>query len=153
MAGCSRGAVAFKAAERFDARTECGIVVPRVASDRVAFVADLAANWATLRHTPAAERRIALVLANYPNRDGRIGNGVGLDTPASAAAILSRRCARRAMRWVSAPGDGAALMEVMLGGVTNALDSIDRGGEIACPRLTEYNAVFDAHAAKRFDRL
>lgn len=135
-------AVAFKAAERFDARTECGIVVPRVASDRVTFVADLAANWATLRRTPTAERRIALVLANYPNRDGRIGNGVGLDTPASAAAILSAlRDAGYAVG--EAPGDGAALMEVMLGGVTNALDSIDRGGEIALS-LTEYSAAFDA---------
>src|SRR5690606_14507892 len=78
-------AIAFKAAARFDARTECAIVVPRVAPGRAAFVADLAANWARLRRTPPGARRIALVLANYPNRDGRIGNGVGLDTPASAA--------------------------------------------------------------------
>ncbi len=28
-------------------------------------------------------------MANYPNRDGRIGNGVGLDTPASTLQILS----------------------------------------------------------------
>ena len=32
-----------------------------------------------------AERRVALILANYPNRDGRIANGVGLDTPAGTA--------------------------------------------------------------------
>ena len=56
--------------------------------DRVAFVAELAAAWARLRATPPAERRIALVLANYPNRDGRIGNGVGLDTPAGAVEVL-----------------------------------------------------------------
>ncbi|MET0239110.1 MAG: cobaltochelatase subunit CobN, partial [Sphingobium sp.] len=118
-------AVAFKAAERFDARTQCGIVVPRVAPDRVAFVAELAANWATLRRTAAADRRVALVLANYPNRDGRIGNGVGLDTPASAAAILV--ALREAGYGVGdAPQDGAALMAIMLGGVTNAPGSVDR---------------------------
>ena len=39
---------------------------------------------------PAAERRVALVLANYPNRDGRIANGVGLDTPASTVRLLQR---------------------------------------------------------------
>lgn len=135
-------AIAFKASERFDERTECGIVVPRIAPDRVAFVADLASGWARLRRTPAADRRIALVLANYPNRDGRIGNGVGLDTPASAGAILG--ALRQAGYDVGdAPKDGAALMPIMLGGVTNALDSIDRPGEIALS-LADYHAAFDA---------
>ncbi len=142
-------AVAFKAAERFDARTQCGIVVPRVANDRVAFVADLAANWAKLRRTPALERRVALVLANYPNRDGRVGNGVGLDTPASAAAIL--KALRDAKYSVgNAPTDGAELMAVMLGGVTNDLTSLARtqppftsSGDVAFP-LTDYTLAFDA---------
>lgn len=116
-------AVAFKAAERFDARTECGIVVPRVVDDRVAFVALLAANWARLRRTAAGARRIALVLANYPDRDGRIGNGVGLDTPASAAAIVALLAeagydvgdatGEGAPR-DGAPRDGAALMAALL---------------------------------------
>ena len=125
-------AVAFKAADRFDRLTECGIVVPKVAEDRVAFVADLAANWARLRHTPAQERRVALVLANYPNRDGRLGNGVGLDTPASAAAILSA-LGEAGYDIGDAPRDGAALMAVMLAGVTNAPGAADRGEGIAYP--------------------
>ncbi|MGE4321643.1 MAG: cobaltochelatase subunit CobN [Sphingobium sp.] len=134
-------AVAFKAAERFDARTQCGIVVPRVAPDRVAFVADLAARWATLRRTPPSARRVALVLANYPNRDGRIGNGVGLDTPASAAAILA--ALRDAGYDVGdAPEDGAALMAVMLGGVTNARASLDRHHDAVLP-IGDYLALFD----------
>jgi cobaltochelatase CobN len=118
-------AVAFKAAERFDPLTECGIVVPRIAPDRLAFVADLAANWAHLRRTPAPQRRVALVLANYPNRDGRIGNGVGLDTPASAAAILAALY-EAGYDCGNAPKDGAALMRLMTGGVTNDLASPDR---------------------------
>ncbi|MDI1294588.1 MAG: cobaltochelatase subunit CobN [bacterium] len=135
-------AVAFKAAERFDTRTQCSIVVPRVAPDRVAFVADLAWNWAGLRRTAPAQRRIALVLANYPNRDGRIGNGVGLDTPASTAAILT--LLRQAGYDVSgAPEDGATLMQIMIGGVTNALASRDRPGEEYLS-LDAYNAAFAA---------
>ncbi|MGN6122708.1 MAG: cobaltochelatase subunit CobN, partial [Sphingomonas oligoaromativorans] len=135
-------AVAFKAAERFDALTECGIVAPKVVPDRVAFVADLAANWAKLRRTPPAERRIALVLANYPNRDGRIGNGVGLDTPASTAAIIT---ALREAGYATgdAPDDGAALMRWMTAGVTNDLSSMDRPGEIALS-LTDYRGAFAA---------
>ena len=61
--------------------------------DRVAFVADLAANWVRLRSTPAAERKVAIILANYPNKDGRIANGVGYDTPASTVAILDAMAA------------------------------------------------------------
>ena len=69
--------------------TEADLVGYRPVADRVAFVADLARNWARLRAKPPAERRVAIVLANYPNRDGRIGNGVGLDTPASASRSCS----------------------------------------------------------------
>src|SRR5260370_34780279 len=68
--------------------TEADLVGYRPVADRVAFVADLARNWARLRATSPGERRVAIILANYPNRDGRIGNGVGLDTPQSAALIL-----------------------------------------------------------------
>ncbi len=134
-------AVAFKAAERFDAQTECGIVVPRVVADRVDFVARLAANWAVLRQTPVAERRVALVLANYPNRDGRIGNGVGLDTPASAAAILT---ALGVAGYVTdgAPRDGAALMDAMLAGRTNDLGSVGRARETLS--LDDYAEAFAA---------
>ncbi|PZU58911.1 MAG: cobaltochelatase subunit CobN [Sphingobium sp.] len=135
-------AVAFKAAAVHDARTQCDIVVPRVLPDRVAFVAALAANWARLRRTAPGDRRVALVLANYPNRDGRIGNGVGLDTPASAAAIL---CLLREAGYdtTGAPEEGQALMRLMTGGVTNDLSSLDRPGDVVLP-LDEYRPVFAA---------
>jgi cobaltochelatase CobN len=87
-------------------------------ADRVAFVADLARNWARLRAKKPGERRVAIVLANYPNKDGRIGNGVGLDTPASAIAIL-RALQDAGYRVTDLPADGAALMERLLGGPTN----------------------------------
>ena len=127
---------------RIDPVTECGIVVPRIVPDRLAFVADLAANWASLRRTPSQDRRVALVLANYPNRDGRIGNGVGLDTPASTAAIL---CALKAEGYAcdGAPDSSAALMTLMTGGVTNDPTSPDRSGDIALP-LATYHAAFAA---------
>jgi cobaltochelatase CobN len=133
-------AVAFKAAQRFDARTECGIVVPRVVPGRVDFVARLAANWARLRRTKAGEQRVALVLANYPNRDGRIGAGVGLDTPASTAAIVAAMAAA-GHDVGDAPRDGAALMAHMLGGVTNDPGSLDTGGR-ECLSVEAYLAAF-----------
>ncbi len=95
-------AVSFKAPLGRDPETEADLVGYQPVADRIAFVADLARNWARLRAKPPAERRIALILANYPNRDGRIGNGVGLDTPASAIAIL-RALAEAGYRVADAP--------------------------------------------------
>ncbi|MBB3972385.1 cobaltochelatase subunit CobN [Hansschlegelia beijingensis] len=81
-------AVAFKSAGRIDKATETEVVALEPAHDRVGFVADLAANWARLRRAAPADRRIALVLANYPTGAARLANGVGLDTPQSTAVIL-----------------------------------------------------------------
>jgi cobaltochelatase CobN len=61
----------------------------RPVADRVAFVAEQAAAWVRLGARPASERRVAIVLSNYPDRDGRIANGVGLDTPESAVRIAA----------------------------------------------------------------
>jgi len=135
-------AVAFKAAARFDQRTECSIVVPKVLHDRVSFVSQLAANWAKLCSTSVAERRVALVLANYPNKDGRIGNGVGLDTPASAAAIL---CALSEAGYATAdaPKDGATLIRQLTEGVTNSRPlglSLSKPGP--CLSLADYQTAF-----------
>ncbi len=52
-------------------------------------VAGIATRLARLRVVPNADKRVALVLSNYPTKHSRIGNGVGLDTPASAVGILA----------------------------------------------------------------
>jgi cobaltochelatase CobN len=75
-------AVSFKAAQNRHPVLQTEVTGYRGIADRVSFVADLAQNWSRLRHQPVAERKVALILANYPNRDGRLANGVGLDTPA-----------------------------------------------------------------------
>jgi len=121
------GAVAFKAEARFDPRTECAIVGHDPAPDQIGHAADMAAGWTALRRTPVAERRVAMILANYPNRDARIGNGVGLDTPQSAACVLSAMQAG-GYDAPGAPQDGAALMARLLAGPTNASGKPDADG-------------------------
>lgn len=58
--------------------------------ERAARVAGIAVRHARLRRIPASEKRLALVLSAYPTKHSRIGNAVGLDTPASAVALLHR---------------------------------------------------------------
>lgn len=137
------GVTAFKAAQAFDANTECDVVVHAPAADRIAFAADLARAWAELRRTPASARRVALVVANYPNRDSRLGNGVGLDTPASLATIL-QTLAEAGYDVQGAPEDAAALMALLRSGVTNARRRAAAGALLP---LADYQAAFGALAA------
>ncbi|WP_330084470.1 cobaltochelatase subunit CobN [Methylocystis iwaonis] len=56
---------------------------------RIAFVAELAANWARLRRKSNGEKSLALILSDYPARRGRSGYAIGLDAEASAAEIVA----------------------------------------------------------------
>jgi cobaltochelatase CobN len=56
--------------------------------ERTARVAGLAVKHARLRHIPATQKRIVIMLSAYPTKHARIGNAVGLDTPASVIALL-----------------------------------------------------------------
>jgi cobaltochelatase CobN len=69
--------------------------LPRYVSDaeRASRVARIALAHARLRHTPPSERRIVLMLSAYPTKHSRVGNAVGLDTPASAVKLLRRMIA------------------------------------------------------------
>ncbi|CCD85301.1 Aerobic cobaltochelatase subunit CobN [Bradyrhizobium sp. ORS 285] len=79
--------IAFKGEMPVDPRLQFGAARYVPQHDRIGFVARLAARWAQLRALPAAERRVALMLSDYPARGGRRGYAVGLDTSASAAGI------------------------------------------------------------------
>ncbi len=124
------GAVSFKTEARYDPEVEASVVTYAPVADRIGHAARLAAGWARLAGTPAAERRVALILANYPNRDGRMANGVGLDTPASTLTLL--RAMQQAGYPVSGlPPAGDALMRRLSQGPTNALAgrALRHGGE------------------------
>ena len=115
-------AVSFKAEQpKADASPEglqTAVVMYEPLRDRIHFVAQLAAHWVQLKHTSVPDRKIALILANYPNRDGRMANGVGLDTPASCLAILKAlQTAGYTVR--DLPQTGDELMARLARGTTN----------------------------------
>ncbi|MGB0670172.1 MAG: cobaltochelatase subunit CobN, partial [Rhodospirillales bacterium] len=114
-------AVSFKAEARFDQRTQASLVAYAPKTDRLAFVARLAAGWAGLAAKRAGDRRIAFVLANYPNKDGRLGNGVGLDTPGGLFTAL-KAMAAAGYSVEDLPESGRDLIERLAAGPTNALE-------------------------------
>jgi cobaltochelatase CobN len=71
--------------------------------ERAARVAGTAVAHARLRHTPPGERRIVVMLSAYPTKHARIGNAVGLDTPASVVRLLA---AMAGQGYDIGPGDG-----------------------------------------------
>ena len=133
--------VSFKAEAYRDEATQCPITTYRADGERVAFVADLAANWVALAKASPPDRKVALILANYPNKDGRLANGVGLDTPAATVGIL-RSMAGAGYAIDNAPQTGSDLMATILAGPTNWLaDRSERSGGVRLP-LSAYLEFF-----------
>ncbi|MBM2574709.1 cobaltochelatase subunit CobN [Jannaschia sp. Os4] len=132
-------ALGFKGEAYFDEATECPVPTWKAAGDRIEWTAALIAGWCRLRATPPGERRVALVLANYPNRDGRIANGVGLDTPAATVEVLrALKAAGYDTGGAGTPDDVGTLMALLLGGPTNARDGrAARTGGVRLP-LADY---------------
>jgi cobaltochelatase CobN len=132
-------AISFKAASEFDEHVQAAIVRHTPLSDRVDFTADLAGNWVRLRRKHVADRNVAIVLANYPNRDGRIANGVGLDTPAGTVEVL-RAMAGAGYETGGIPENGDALVRALQAGVTNAADDGREVREVLS--LNDYKRLF-----------
>ncbi|MGB8315704.1 MAG: cobaltochelatase subunit CobN, partial [Aestuariivirga sp.] len=152
-------AISFKSDSSYHEATQCRIVTYKDVPDRVDFVADLAASWIALRHKEKINRKVAIILANYPNKDGRIANGVGYDTPASTIAIL------KAMKddgydAGEIPAGGNELIETLqrtrnarlssypalrhVASPEDDLSKSDRAEPLNCLSLEDYRKYFDA---------
>jgi len=155
--------VGHKADAVWHERTQCPLSAYAPDQDGIARAVTLAANWARLRATPRADRRIALILSNYPLRDGRLANGVGYDAPESTVRILGEL--EKAGYTLSStplplgersvaqqPGEGAypksspALLTLLTSGPTNAHPA--RGVSSAVLPLARYAALFAALPAE-----
>jgi len=144
------------------ARTECPLSAYAPDLAGIGQAVTLARNWARLRATPRGERKVAIVLANYPIRDGRLANGVGYDAPQSTVEILRvlegagygvvapPSSALRAPSPIEGEGvtaalalpiDGNALVELLQAGPTNAHP--ERGEGIAFS-VARYRELFAA---------
>ncbi|MFW6730287.1 MAG: cobaltochelatase subunit CobN [Synechococcus sp.] len=137
--------VAFRELDRADDRLGCALTRHRADPEALAWVAELADRWLRLRSTPAAQRRVALVLANYPTRNARLANGVGLDTPASVAltlADLQRSGHDLGGPSLTVPKDGDGLVQALLAGRTPDPESDHRAPLDRLP-VTTYRTWYD----------
>jgi cobaltochelatase CobN len=117
-------AVSFKTLQTQNPLLQTDVITYEPVNSRIEFVADLAKSWVKLRQTPPQKRKIALILANYPNRDGRLANGVGLDTPASCIQILK---ALKLAGYIveNIPETDTELIQLLTSGITNDKEAYD----------------------------
>jgi cobaltochelatase CobN len=81
-------AISFKAEQTEIEGLEFARTVHEPFGPGIALTAKRAAAWARLSSTPRAERRLALILSDYPGAGGQAAHAVGLDAVASTAEIV-----------------------------------------------------------------
>lgn len=122
-----------------------GIPVYAADPERAARVAGIAVRHAALRYKPNAEKRVALVFTAYPTKHSRVGNAVGLDTPASAVRLLDAlRGAGYAVDGYPAEGDELIHRLIAAGG--HDVEWLTEEQLRAAParvRLADYRSWFD----------
>jgi cobaltochelatase CobN len=122
--------------------------IPRYAADpeRAARLAGIAVRHARLARTPNRDKHVAIMLSSYPTKHARVGNAVGLDTPASAVALL------RAMREAGYdlgdgfPEDGDTLIHTLIAAGGHDTEWLTEDQLRAAPArvpLTAYRRFFD----------
>jgi cobaltochelatase CobN len=83
------GALSFKAESEIDSALGFRAQQNRPEPDRIEQVAARVAAQVRLAQTPPPERKLTIILPDYPGADGRTGYAVGLDVPASVLAMLA----------------------------------------------------------------
>ncbi|HXP56773.1 MAG TPA: cobaltochelatase subunit CobN, partial [Streptosporangiaceae bacterium] len=91
-----------------------GIGVYVADPERSARLAGIAVRQARLALTPNADKRVAIMLSSYPTKHARVGNAVGLDTPASAVALLQALRAAGYDLGDGFPEDGDTLIHTLI---------------------------------------
>lgn len=135
-------AISFKGVQGWNPALETEVLNYQPVDSRVQFVAELAANWVKLRQVKVSDRKVALILANYPTRNGRLANGVGLDTPASCVAIL-RAMQQAEYQVEDIPTTDDELIRRLTAGITNDPESKGMNPVAQTLSLDAYQPWFD----------
>jgi len=118
------GVVAFKDALSRSEDLAFTALASRVEPDRMVTAADRVAAWVRLAQRPRAERRVAILMPDYPGAKDRAGYAVGLDVPASVlAALEDLGAAGYAVE--GAPDTSRALLDGLTGGADDAILSVE----------------------------
>ncbi|MCG8309240.1 MAG: cobaltochelatase subunit CobN [Cytophagales bacterium] len=117
--------ISFKSAENKDSITDSEVSHYVPFAPGIEFVSGLTSKWKELQRKANKDKRIAVILPNYPAKNSRIANGVGLDTPASALRLLEALQDRGYNLGEQVPASTEALIELLTSQITNNPDTVD----------------------------
>jgi cobaltochelatase CobN len=135
-------AVSFKSLLTKDLLTDSDILKYSTHQEGCDFVIEFASRWIKLKHKENKDKNIALIMPNYPNKDSRLANGVGLDTPASIVEILKSFAKNNFNTGKFIPKTSAELIELVTHYVTNDLDTLPHKPFQIILSLKEFNAHY-----------
>ncbi|WP_459212261.1 cobaltochelatase subunit CobN [Aquimarina rhabdastrellae] len=116
-------AVSFKKEISKDPLTDSAIIKYEAYQPACEFMSEMAENWVKLQRKENKEKKVAVILPNYPNKDSRLANGVGLDTPESCIVLLHKLQEEGYDLGSQLPESGTALMHWLTQLTTNAIDT------------------------------
>ncbi len=112
-------AVSFKKEVEKDTLTDSSILKYEAHIPACEFMAELAQRWTALQFKENNKKKVAVILPNYPNKDSRLANGVGLDTPESCIVLLDKLKAEGYNIGEQLPKSGTELMHWITQVTTN----------------------------------
>ncbi|WP_375500713.1 cobaltochelatase subunit CobN [uncultured Jatrophihabitans sp.] len=115
--------------------------------ERVRRLAGIALRQARLRHVPAPQKRLGIMLSSYPTKHARVGNAVGLDTPASAVRLLGALQDAGVDIGGPVPTDSDALIHELIAAGGHDVEWLTEAQLAAAPArisLADYRREFDA---------
>jgi cobaltochelatase CobN len=144
------GAVAFKEAQALDDALGFAPLVKKPEPDRIIMVAERVSALVRLQRTPRQERRVAILMPDYPGAAGRTGYAVGLDVPASVLACLADL--RETGYGVAAiPENDRALLDMLDAGASDAALSLCHYEQWLAQAPADISARIDAAWGKPAD--
>ncbi len=122
--------------------------------DRIERVVGLARRMTVLQRKANAEKRVAIVLTNAPGKAAKIGNAVGLDTPASLIHLLDRM---EEMGYTvgDRPKDGDALIHALIERCSYDVEWMteEQLAQAESVSLEQYKTWFDDYPAKNREQM
>lgn len=116
-------AVSFKSSMGKNTLTDSDSLKYSTHTEGCDFAVAFTKRWIALQQKANAEKKVALVMPNYPNKNSRLANGVGLDTPSSVVEIIKALKQHTYSTGEFIPDNSAELMELLTHYITNDLDT------------------------------
>jgi cobaltochelatase CobN len=110
--------IAAKWLSETDPLTGAKITSYKPIPERLDKLVRLSLNWAKLKHIPNQEKKVAIILHNYPPQNDTIGHAAGLDTAASVMNLL-RDLQKQGYLLDGLPENSKKLMDLIINGLTN----------------------------------